>query len=84
MRTTLVSGVLTYYEVETSPRHHEQRRAHPVYPLGRGVVKRILAGRLFLRNDGIEQLAQRAQAGDGVLLHRSALLVALSALVAQA
>jgi hypothetical protein len=46
MRTTLVSGVLTYNEVETSPRHHVQRRAHPVYPRPPGAVKGFLAARL--------------------------------------
>jgi len=31
MRTTLLSGVLMCIEVETSPRHHKQRRASLVY-----------------------------------------------------
>jgi len=32
MRTTLLHGVLHLNEVETSLRHHAQRRALPVYP----------------------------------------------------
>jgi hypothetical protein len=39
VRTTLVNGVLTLNEVETSPQHHVQRRARLVYPLAGGTVK---------------------------------------------
>jgi len=42
MRTTLVNGVLTVNEVETSPRHHVQRRATLVYPLAGDIVKQNL------------------------------------------
>src|SRR5712692_3712339 len=91
VRTTLVSGVLTYNEVETSPRHHVQRRAHPVYPRPPGAVKGFLAARLLLGHDGVEELTQRAESCDRVFLRggallvpRGALLVARGALVAQA
>src|SRR5262247_3721787 len=39
LRTTLLSGVLLCIEVETSPRHHQQRRVLPVYPRAPGCVK---------------------------------------------
>jgi hypothetical protein len=44
VRTTLVSGVRLLSEVETSPRHHVQRRAPSVYPPGGAVVKRNVPG----------------------------------------
>src|SRR4029450_6042939 len=65
MRTTLVSGSQSLNEGETSPRHHEQRRASPVYSRPRRRVKRI---RSLLRHDGIEQLPQCAEPGADVLL----------------
>ena len=43
MRTTLVSGSQSLNEVETSPRHHVQRRASPVYPRPRARVKGIVS-----------------------------------------
>jgi hypothetical protein len=44
VRTTLVNGVLTLNEVETSPRHHVQRRATFVYSLARATVKHNVSG----------------------------------------
>src|SRR5713226_4864094 len=43
MRTTLVNGVRTLNEVETSPRHHVQRRAELVYLRGGPIVKKNVA-----------------------------------------
>jgi len=42
MRTTLVNGVQTLNEVETFPRHHEQRRAIPCLLRGTWIVKENL------------------------------------------
>src|SRR5215472_3986255 len=42
VRTTLVNGVRSLNEVETFPRHHEQRRAIPVYQGEPRIVKRNL------------------------------------------
>ena len=43
MRTTLLYGVLLVNEVETSGRHHKQRRALSVYPPAPPAVKTIVA-----------------------------------------
>ena len=62
MRTTLVSGSQSLNEVETSPRHHVQRRAPTVYPRPRRRVK------LLFRHDRVKELPQRAEAGGDVLV----------------
>src|SRR6266850_3523282 len=62
MRTTLVSGSQSLNEVETSPRHHVQRRALTVYPRLRRPVK------LLFGHHRVQELPQCAEAGGHVLV----------------
>ena len=62
MRTTLVSGSQSLNEVETSPRHHAQRRASTVYLWPQRPVK------LLFGHHRVQELPQCAEAGGHVLV----------------
>jgi len=72
VRTTLVSGSQSLNEVETSPRHHVQRRASPVYPRPRRRVK------LLFGDHRVQELPQCAEAGGDVLVVHVLLLALLA------
>ena len=70
MRTTLVSGSQSLNEVETSPRHHAQRRASTVYLWPQRPVK------LLFGHHRVQQLPQGSPPLDALWLPDAAVLVA--------